>query len=296
MLRVGLIQLRTPADQGAALAQAEPLVREAAAKGAGLIATPEGTNILQRNKARLFEQMAPPETDIAVLGLRRLADELGVWLLIGSALVRRDDGKCANRAILVRPDGSIAATYDKLHMFDVDLPTGEHIRESASYEPGDRAVVAEAAGAKLGLTICYDLRFPALHNALAKAGAEVLTVPSAFTRPTGAVHWEVLLRARAIETGAFVIAPAQGGTHEDGRATWGHSMAVAPWGEVIALADHDEPCALIADLDLGAVAKARAAIPALQNQRPFALPSPIFTEATEASPSKAYPAPIRAGT
>jgi predicted amidohydrolase len=210
--------------------------------------------------------------DVAVIGLRRLADELGVWLLIGSALVRREDAQCANRAILVRPDGGVAATYDKLHMFDVDLPTGEHIRESSSYTPGDRAVVAEAAGALLGLTICYDLRFPALHNALAKAGAQVLTVPAAFTRPTGAAHWEVLLRARAIETGSFVIAPAQGGTHADGRATWGHSMAVAPWGEVIALADHDEPCALMAELDLAAVAKARAAIPALRNERAFAVP------------------------
>ena len=272
MLKLGLIQMRTPATQGAALAQAEPLVREAAAQGATLIATPEGTNLLQRHKAALFEAMVPAERDIAVLGLRRLADELGVWLLIGSALVRRDDGQCANRAILVAPDGRVTATYDKLHMFDVDLPTGEHIRESSSYTPGDRAVVADAAGAKLGLTVCYDLRFPALHNALAKAGAEVLTVPSAYKRPTGAAHWEVLLRARAIETGSFVIAPAQGGTHQDGRATWGHSMAVAPWGEVIALADHDEPCALMAELDLDAVAKARAAIPALRNERAFAGP------------------------
>jgi predicted amidohydrolase len=152
------------------------------------------------------------------------------------------------------------------------LPTGEHIRESASYTPGDRAVVAEAAGAKLGLTICYDVRFPALHNALANAGAEVLTVPAAFTRPTGAVHWEILLRARAIETGAFVIAPAQGGTHEDGRATWGRSMVVAPWGEVIAVADHDDPTVLMADLDLAEVAKARQAIPALANARAFTGP------------------------
>src|SRR5580658_9238054 len=272
MLRVGLIQMRTPADQAAALAQAEPLVRQAAASGAQLIATPEGTNILQRKREALFEKIATPEADVAVLGLAALAKELGVWLLIGSALVRRPDGKCANRAMLVAPDGRITATYDKLHMFDVDLPTGERIRESASYEPGDRAVVAGAAGAKLGLTICYDVRFPALHNALAKAGAEVLSVPSAFTQPTGAAHWEVLLRARAIETGAFVIAPAQGGTHEDGRATWGHSMAVAPWGEVIALADHDEPCALTAELDLEAVAKARGAIPALRNERAFAGP------------------------
>jgi predicted amidohydrolase len=269
MLKVGLIQLRTPADQAAALAQAEPLVREAAAKGAELIVTPEGTNLLQRRREPFFERVKPMAEDPAVIGLTRLAEQLGVWLLIGSALVKREDGQAANRAILIRPDGVVAATYDKLHMFDVDLPTGERHRESALYTPGERAVVVPAAGAKLGLTICYDLRFPALHRALAKAGAEVLTVPSAFTRPTGAAHWEVLLRARAIETGSYVIAPAQGGAHEDGRATWGHSMAVAPWGEVIALADHDEPCALIAELDLAEVAKARAAIPALANERAF---------------------------
>jgi predicted amidohydrolase len=173
---------------------------------------------------------------------------------------------------LVAPDGRIAAAYDKLHMFDVDLPTGERHRESSTYEPGERAVVAGAAGATLGLTVCYDLRFPALHRALARAGAEILTVPSAFTRPTGEKHWEVLLRARAIETGAFVLAPAQGGTHADGRATWGRSMAVAPWGEVIALADHDEPCVVMAELDLAEVAKARAAIPALANERAFVGP------------------------
>ncbi len=273
MLRVGLIQMRTPAEQSAALAQAEPLVREAAAHGARLIATPEGTNILQRDKPRLFAAMTPAERDPCVAGLSALAAELGVWILIGSALVRRDDGQCANRAILVRPDGRVAATYDKLHMFDVDLPTGEHIRESASYTPGDRAVVAEAAGATLGLSICYDLRFPKLYNALAHAGAEVLAIPAAFTRPTGAAHWEVLMRARAIETGSFVIAPAQGGTHEDGRATWGRSIVVAPWGEVVALADHDEPCALVADLDLAQVPKARDAIPALANERAFSGPA-----------------------
>ena len=272
MLKVGLVQLRTPADQPAALAQAEPLVRDAAARGAQLIATPEGTNILQRKRDALFEKIQPMDRDAAVIGLRCLAEELGVWLLIGSALVRRPDGQCANRSILVRPDGSVAATYDKLHMFDVDLPTGERIRESASYTPGDDAVTAAAGEATLGLTICYDLRFPKLHNALAKAGAEVLTTPAAFTQPTGKAHWEVLLRARAIETGSFMIAPAQGGIHEDGRATYGHSLVIAPWGEVLAHADHDDPCVLMADLDLAEVAKARQSIPALANERPFSGP------------------------
>ena len=193
-------------------------------------------------------------------------------LLIGSAIVKRQDGKAANRSILVDPTGSVRATYDKLHMFDVDLPTGERYRESDTYEPGDRAVVALAAGAKLGLTICYDLRFPSLHAALARAGAQILTVPAAFTRPTGAAHWEVLLRARAIETGSFVLAPAQGGAHEGGMATWGRSMVVAPWGEVLALADHDEPCVLTAELDLSRVDAARAAIPALANAAAFTDP------------------------
>ena len=272
MLEVGLIQLRTPATQAGALAQAAPLIRDAAATGATLILMPEGANILQRDRARLFEAIAPLESDLAVTGYRALAAELSVWLLIGSALVRRSDGRCANRSILAAPDGAVVAIYDKVHMFDVDLPTGERHRESASYEPGDRAVIAEAAGARLGLTICYDVRFPALYRALARAGAQVLTVPAAFTRPTGAAHWEILLRARAIETGAFVLAPAQGGTHEDGRETWGRSMAVSPWGDVLALADHDEPCVLRASLDLAQVEAARRAIPALANERGFAAP------------------------
>lgn len=272
MLKVGLIQLRTPASQHAALAHVSPLMREAAAAGATLIVTPEGTNLLQRNRERLFAALAPPETDPCVAGLRALAAELSVWLLIGSALVRREDGNAANRSVLVSPAGDITATYDKLHMFDVDLPTGESHRESAVYEPGDRAVTAKAAGATLGLTVCYDLRFPALHRALAVAGAQVLTVPSAFTRPTGAAHWEVLLRARAIETGSFVVAPAQGGTHEDGRHTWGRGMVVGPWGEVLAIADHDDPCVILAELDLAAVDRARGAIPALANARAFTGP------------------------
>jgi predicted amidohydrolase len=272
MLKVALIQLRTPAAQGAALRQAEPLLRQAAADGATLIVTPEGSNLLQRDRTRLFEALAPAEEDEAVRGYRTLAGELGVWLLIGSAMVKRQDGRAANRSMLVDPAGAVVATYDKLHMFDVDLPTGERYRESDSYQPGDRAVVASAAGARLGLTICYDLRFPALHRALAKAGAQILTVPAAFTRPTGAAHWEVLLRARAIETGSFILAPAQGGTHEGGMATWGRSMVVAPWGEVLALADHDEPCVLAADLDLALVDAARAAIPALRNERAFTGP------------------------
>ena len=272
MLKVGLLQLRTPAAPDRALAHAADLARQAAAAGARLIVTPECSNIVQRDRAKLFDILAPPETDIVVLGLRALAAELGVWILIGSALVRRPDGKAANRSILVGPDGGVRATYDKIHMFDVDLPTGERHRESSAYEPGDKAVVAEAAGAKLGLTICYDVRFPAMHRALALAGAQILTVPACFTRPTGEAHWEILLRARAIETGSFVLASAQGGVHEDGRGTWGRTMAIGPWGEVIAIADHDEPAVVLAELDLEAVDRARAAIPALANARAFTGP------------------------
>lgn len=271
-MKVGLIQTRTPASQEAALAHVLPLVREAAAQGAELIATPEGSNLLQKNREKLFATLKSAADDPFVQGLRAAARELGVWILIGSALVRREDGKCANRALLIDPAGEVTASYDKLHMFDVDLPTGEVARESASYEPGDRAVVADIPGARLGLTICYDLRFPALYRALALAGAEIMTIPAAFTRPTGEAHWEVLMRARAIETGAFVIAPAQGGFHEDGRGTWGRSIAVGPWGEVLGKLDHDEPGVLVVEIDPAAVGKARRAIPALANARAFAGP------------------------
>lgn len=271
-MRVGLCQTRTPATLAAALAHTAPLVREAAAEGAQLIITPEATNILQRDRTKLFAAMRAPEEDECVLGLRALAKELGVHLLIGSALVLRPDGKSANRSMLIGPDGEVKATYDKLHMFDVDLPTGERHRESLAYEAGDKAVLTEVAGAKVGLTICYDVRFPAVHRALAVGGAEILTVPSAFTKPTGEAHWHILLRARAIETGSYVLAAAQGGVHEDGRGTYGHSLAIAPWGEIIGELDHDEPGVLIADLDLTNVATARAAIPALANARPFTGP------------------------
>ena len=274
-LKVALIQTRTPATHAAALAHVLPLVREAAGAGAAFIATPEGTNVLQKDRAILLPMLKRLDEDLVVAGLRQAARDLGVWILIGSALVEREDGKAANRSVLISPSGAVTATYDKLHMFDVDLPTGESARESATYEPGDRAVTARAGDLKLGLTVCYDLRFPALYRALALAGAEVMTIPAAFTRPTGQAHWEVLMRARAIETGSFVLAPAQGGRHEDGRGTWGHSIVVAPWGEVLAHLDHDEPGVLIADLDLAAAGKARAAIPALANARAFASPQAL---------------------
>ena len=271
--RAALVQTRTPATHEAALAHVAPLVREAAAGGAQLIVTPEGTNILQKHRETLLPLLKTADEDPVVLGLRELAKELGVWLSIGSALVRRQDGQAANRQMLVGPDGAVVATYDKLHMFDVDLPTGETARESEVYAPGDRAVAAPTPFGPLGLTICYDMRFPAVYRALATAGVKVITVPAAFTRPTGEAHWEILLRARAIETGSFILAAAQGGFHEDGRGTWGHSIAVGPWGEVLGRLDHDEPGVLLIDIDPALADKARAAIPALKNARAFTGPA-----------------------
>ncbi len=271
-MKVALVQTRTPATLDAALAHIEPLVRHAAAGGATLIVTPECSNIVQRDRKLLLPALETSEDDPVVRGLRDVAAELGVWLVIGSALVKGAGEKAANRCFLIGPDREVAATYDKLHMFDVDLPTGERYRESSAYEAGDRAVTAEAAGMKLGLTICYDMRFPMLYRALAMAGAEVMTIPACFTRPTGEAHWEILLRARAIETGSFVLAAAQGGMHEDGRGTWGRSMIVGPWGDILACATDDEPGVVHADIDLADVAKARSAIPVLGNARAFTGP------------------------
>jgi predicted amidohydrolase len=272
ILRAALIQTRTPATQEAALAQVEPLIRQAAGQGAQLIVTPEGSNFLQRDRAKLLDVLKPVEADPFVQGVRALARELEVWVLIGSALVARGSDRAANRAILIDAEGGIVSTYDKLHMFDVDLPSGERYRESSLYEPGEEARLAQTPWGKLGLTICYDMRFPQLYRALAKAGAEIIAAPAAFTRPTGEAHWEVLLRARAIENGVFILAPAQGGIHEDGRGTWGHSIAVDPWGRILAEAKGDEPGVIVADLNLDDVISTRQAIPSLRNERPFAAP------------------------
>ena len=272
-LRVALIQTRTPATQAAALAQTAPLIRQAAAAGAQLILTPEGSNLLQRDRAKLMPVLRPVEEDPFVIGVQALAKDLAVWILIGSALVRSGPDKAANRAVLIDAGGQVVQTYDKVHMFDVDLPNGDRYRESSLYEPGSQARLAATPWGLIGLTVCYDMRFPQLYRALAKAGAEIIVSPAAFTRPTGEAHWEVLLRARAIENGAFVLAPAQGGTHEDGRATWGRSIAIDPWGRVLAVAEGDEPGVVMADLDLDEVAKTRQAIPSLANERAFAAPS-----------------------
>lgn len=274
-LKVALIQTRTPATPQGALGHVMPLIREAAEGGAQLLLTPEATNFLIKDRAARDAVLADADTDLVVQGLRDLARELKVWLLIGSAIVKSGhdgDDRAANRSILIDDSGAVVSTYDKLHVYDVDLPTGESWRESASIRPGDAAVVADTPWGRLGLTICYDVRFGHLHRALGKAGASVIAVPAAFTVPTGEAHWETLLRARAIESGTYILAPAQAGQHEDGRRTWGRSTIVAPWGEVVAKLDHDEPGVLFATLDLDAVARAREAIPQLTHDRDFALP------------------------
>ena len=275
-LPIALIQTRTPASPAAAFAHVEPLIREAAAGGAKLILTPEATNFLIKDPAARAAVLSTDEADAVVGGLRGLARELGVWLLIGSAIVRsgqEGDDRAANRSLLIDDKGAVVATYDKLHVYDVDLPTGERWRESAAIRPGDGAVVADTPWGKLGLTICYDIRFPQLYRALAKAGAAMISVPAAFTVPTGEAHWETLLRARAIETGCWILAPAQAGTHEDGRRTWGRSTVVGPWGEVVAKLDHDEPGVLFATLDFEAVTRARNAVPQLTHDREFGGPA-----------------------
>jgi deaminated glutathione amidase len=276
-LRVALVQTTTPADPAEGLAHVAPLIRRAVQGGARLVLTPEGTNLLVQDRDRREALLADEGDDGAVAGLKALAAELGVWLLIGSAIVKSgqaDDARAANRSLLIDDRGETVARYDKLHVYDVDLPTGERWRESAAVRPGERAVVAPTPWGGLGLTVCYDVRFPHLFRTLARAGADMIAVPAAFTVPTGEAHWETLLRARAIETGCFILAPAQGGSHADGRRTWGRSTVVGPWGEVIARLDHDRPDVLFADLDLSAVGRARRAVPQLTHDRDFAPPEP----------------------
>ena len=273
-MRAGLIQLTSSDDPGENLATLTEMIARAADAGAGMVLTPEVSNCVSMSRSHQREVLRHEDDDPVLAGLRALAAEKGIWLLIGSLALKTDDadGRFANRSVLVGPDGCVAARYDKIHMFDVTVSETESHRESAGFRPGTRAVVAKTPLARIGMTVCYDLRFPYLYRALAKAGAQILTVPAAFTHTTGLAHWEVLLRARAIETGCFVLAPAQCGTHRmrDGRSrrTYGHSLAVSPWGEV--LADGGEaPGVTMVDLDLAAVETARARIPALTHDRPF---------------------------
>ncbi|AWN36356.1 carbon-nitrogen hydrolase family protein [Methylobacterium radiodurans] len=243
-------------------------VREAAEAGALYIQTPEMTSLVERSRERLFAAVTEQEADPTLSALREAARETGAVIQIGSLAVRNGD-KVANRAFLIGPDGAILAAYDKLHLYDVDLPNGERWRESATYTGGACAVVAGTALATIGLGICYDIRFPALYRALAEAGADVMTAPACFTQQTGEAHWHVLHRARAIETGSFMISAAQGGHHEDGRDTYGHSIIVDPWGRVLADAGGAEPGVILAEIDLARVADARARIPTLQHAKPF---------------------------
>ena len=270
MIRAALIQLRSGRDMARNTAEASALIREAAGQGANFVSTPEMTNILEPDRPRLRALARPEAEDESVTAFADLARELGLWLNIGSLALKGPGEKLLNRSLLFAPDGAIAARYDKIHLFDVDLPTGESLRESHAYEGGTSAVLAETPLGPIGLTICYDMRFPQLYRTLAQAGAKLFTVPSAFTVPTGQAHWHVLLRARAIETGSFVLAPAQGGRHESGRETFGHSLIVSPWGEVLAQAG-TEPGIVIADLDLAQADLARARIPALAHDRAFPL-------------------------
>lgn len=245
--------------------------RRARDKGAEFIFMPENVSLMEFGRSRIVGKAALEDAHPALAGLRDLARETGAWLSVGSLTVTVAGDKVANRSYVLNADGEIAARYDKIHMFDVDLGGGESYRESAVFQPGDGAVVVDTPWARLGLSICYDLRFAYLYRALAQAGAQILTVPAAFTRPTGRAHWHVLLRARAIETGCFVIAAAQCGVHETGRETYGHSLIVDPWGEV--LADGGEaPGHILADIDLGRVAEARAKVPALSHDRAFTPP------------------------
>lgn len=273
-MRVGLVQLTVNDDPAANLAATLALVRAAAEGGAQFVLTPECTNLLASGRERQRALMRPEAEDATLAALRAEAKARGLWLLIGSLglLTQDEDGRFANRSFLIGPEGEIVARYDKIHMFDVNVTETEVYRESASFRPGAQAVVAETPIGRIGLAVCYDLRFPHLFRRLAQGGAEILTVPAAFNHLTGQAHWETLLRARAIETGCFVLAPAQTGVHREAdgkeRRTHGHSLAIAPWGEVLADGG-SEPGVTFAEIDLAEVAKARGRVPSLFHDRPF---------------------------
>lgn len=278
-MRAGLVQLTVSDDPAANLPETLALVRAAVAGGAGFVLTPECTNALSSNRASQRALLRHEDDDPTLAALRDAAAGAGIWLLAGSlGLLTEDaDGRFANRSFLIGPDGAIAARYDKIHMFDVNVSETEVYRESSAYRPGTRAVLADTPFGRIGMTVCYDLRFPHLYRRLAKAGAEILTVPAAFNHITGAAHWETLLRARAIETGCYVLAPAQTGFHPEqdgkGRRTHGHSLAIAPWGEILSDVG-TEPGVTFADLDLAEVARARDRIPSLSHDRDFTGPDP----------------------
>jgi predicted amidohydrolase len=272
--RVGLVQMRSGRVPARNLDSAVALVREAKSAGADYVLTPEMTNILESSRESLFAAIVPEEKDPSLAAFRTLARELGLYLHIGSLAIEVLPEKAMNRSFLIDPKGEIVARYDKIHMFDVDLAGGESYRESHSYRPGELAVAADLPWGRIGLTICYDLRFPALYRALAEAGASFIAIPAAFTQQTGEAHWHILTRARAIENGCFIFAAAQGGRHEHGRETFGHSIVVDPWGRVIAEGGSD-PGVIMADINPSLVATVRARIPSLQHGRRFELVEPI---------------------
>jgi deaminated glutathione amidase len=277
--RAGLVQLRASRAIHPNLDQAEALIRRAAKGGAHYVQTPENSALMELEPELVLKQVQPEPENVPLARLRALAGELGIWLHVGSLGIKLDAARVANRSYLLDPRGEIAARYDKLHMFDVDLANGESYRESQYYGPGTKAVLADLPWGRLGMTICYDLRFPALYRALATSGANMIAIPAAFTKQTGQAHWHVLVRARAIETGAFVFAATQGGLHENGRETFGHSMIVSPWGEILAEAGED-PCVVFADIDPALSEEARGRIPALKHGRPFEIEIAGGTEAT----------------
>lgn len=266
-----VVQMRSGTDVEKNIEAMEAGIRAAAAQGATFIQTPEMTGLVQQKRVAFFEALRHEDQDPVAPAAAKLAAELGVTVHIGSTPIRVAEQMAANRSYLFGPDGNQLATYDKIHMFDVDLDNGESWRESAVYQPGTKGVIAEAEGAMIGLAICYDCRFPELHTTYARSGVEVLTGPSCFTRQTGKAHWHSLLRSRAIENGAYMIAAAQGGDLEDGRETFGHSIIINPWGEVIAEVTGEEPGVALAEIDTLQVAQARAKIPNLVNNRTFSV-------------------------
>jgi len=274
-MKIAAIQMRSGLDPEANLAALEPMLAEAAAGGAQYALTPEVTMIFPENRAQLASVAAPFEGHPQLRRVGDLARQHGMAIHIGSLAVPLPDGRFANRSVLFGPDGAIAATYDKIHLFDADIAGLNAYRESATYAGGEQAVTAPLGAFTLGMSICYDMRFPRLYNALANAGANLIAVPAAFTVPTGQAHWHVLLRARAIETGSWIIAAAQGGQHENGRATYGHSIVIDPWGRVAAELDHDAPGVLMAEIAPELAVEARQRIPALANARNFASPGPL---------------------
>jgi predicted amidohydrolase len=271
VFKAAAVQMCSGVDPARNAVSMARLVREAAAQGATYIQTPEMTGMLQRDRAAAKAVLRGEADDIIVNTASELAAELRIYLHVGSTAIALDDGKMANRGFLFGPDGKVLNRYDKIHMFDVDLDNGESWRESAAYRPGSEARVVSLPFAEMGFTICYDVRFPALFRAQAVAGAEVITVPAAFTKQTGEAHWEILLRARAIENGVFVIAAAQAGVHEDGRETFGHSMIIDPWGRVLASAGGTGEAVIVADIDPAAVKAAHDKIPNLKNGREFSI-------------------------